>query len=149
MTMLDQIPEGTPVCNVEARPGDGGKFARSGGNSAFVDTRMGDKVRIRLPSGSLKDLPAKCRATIGVLAGHGRTEKPIMKAGAAHKRAKARGEALPNCQRSSHEPSGPPPWREPSSSSRTQLRTEDEPPPGQKVGHIAPRRTGRGRVRKD
>ena len=57
VTMLDQIPEGTPVCNVEARPGDGGKFARSGGNSAFVDTGMGDKVRIRLPSGSLKDLP--------------------------------------------------------------------------------------------
>ena len=44
---------------------------------------MGDKVRIRMPSGSLKDLPASCRATIGVLGGHGRTDKPLMKAGAA------------------------------------------------------------------
>ena len=31
VTTLDRIPEGTPVCNVELRPGDGGKFARSGG----------------------------------------------------------------------------------------------------------------------
>ena len=75
------IPEGTPVCNVELRPGDGGKLARSGGNSAVLETRMEDKVRVRLPSGRLKELNAKCRATIGVLSGHGRTEKPLMKAG--------------------------------------------------------------------
>ncbi|MBR89396.1 MAG: 50S ribosomal protein L2 [Euryarchaeota archaeon] len=149
VTMLDQIPEGTPVCNVEARPGDGGKFARSGGNSAFVDTRMGDKVRIRLPSGSLKDLPAKCRATIGILAGHGRTEKPIMKAGAAHKRAKARGKLYPTVSGVAMNPVDHPHGggnhqavHGPNSVPRTA-------PPGQKVGHIAPRRTGRGRVRKD
>ena len=51
VTSLSGIPEGTPVCNVEARPGDGGKFARSGGNSAIVESRTGDRVRIRLPSG--------------------------------------------------------------------------------------------------
>ncbi|DAC36749.1 MAG TPA: 50S ribosomal protein L2, partial [Candidatus Thalassarchaeaceae archaeon] len=95
VTNLSEIPEGTPICNVEGRPGDGGKFARSGGNSATLETRMGDRVRVRLPSGSLKDLPAACRATIGVLAGHGRTEKPLMKAGAAHYRAKARGKLYP------------------------------------------------------
>ena len=95
VTTLGQIPEGTPVCNVELRPGDGGKLARSGGNSALLETRMGDKVRVRLPSGRLKELHSKCRATIGVLAGHGRTEKPLMKAGAAHYRAKARGKLYP------------------------------------------------------
>ena len=84
VTTLDKIPEGTPVCNVELRPGDGGKLARSGGNSAILETRMEDKVRVRLPSGRLKELNSKCRATIGVLSGHGRTEKPLMKAGAAH-----------------------------------------------------------------
>ena len=70
VTTLDQIAEGTQICNVELRPGDGGKIARSGGNSAMIDTRMGDYVRIQLPSGRTKDLPAKCRATIGVLGGH-------------------------------------------------------------------------------
>ena len=95
VTSLSGIPEGTPVCNVESRPGDGGKFARSGGNSAIVESRTGDRVRIRLPSGRVKELPANCRATIGVLSGHGRTEKPLMKAGAAHHRAKSRGKMYP------------------------------------------------------
>ena len=81
VTILGSIPEGTPVSNVESRPGDGGKFARSGGNSAIVESRTGDKVRIRLPSGRIKELLSTCRATIGVLGGHGRTEKPLMKAG--------------------------------------------------------------------
>ena len=46
VTTLAQIPEGTQICNVELRPGDGGKIARSGGNSAMIDTRMGDYVRV-------------------------------------------------------------------------------------------------------
>ena len=37
VTKLSQIPEGTPISNIEARPGDGGKFARSGGNSAVLE----------------------------------------------------------------------------------------------------------------
>ena len=76
ITTLANIPEGTAVNNVELRPGDGGKIARSGGNSAIVEGAVGDKIRVRLPSGSLKMLPSTCRATIGVLAGHGRSEMP-------------------------------------------------------------------------
>jgi|TARA_B110000914_G_C15513056_1_gene471837 large subunit ribosomal protein L2 len=147
VTTLEQIPEGTPVCNVELRPGDGGKLARSGGNSAILETRMGDKVRVRLPSGRLKELHSKCRATIGVLAGHGRTEKPLMKAGAAHYRAKARGKAYPTVSGVAMNPVDHPHGggnhqavHGPSSVSRNA-------PPGQKVGNIAPRRTGRGRTR--
>ena len=149
VTTLDQIPEGTQICNVEARPGDGGKIARSGGNSAMVDTRMGDYVRIQLPSGRSKDLPAKCRATIGVLGGHGRTEKPLMKAGAAHHRAMARGKLYPTVSGVAMNPVDHPHGggnhqavHGPSSVSRNA-------PPGQKVGNIAPRRTGRGRSKKE
>ena len=145
VTTLSQIPEGTAISNVECRPGDGGKFARSGGNNAMLETRMGDKVRVRLPSGNLKDLPAKCRATIGVLAGHGRTEKPLMKAGAAHYRAKARGKLYPSVSGVAMNPVDHPHGggnhqavHGPNSVARTA-------PPGQKVGHIAPSRTGRGR----
>ena len=70
ITSLGNIPEGTAINNLELRPGDGGKIARSAGNSCIVESRIGEKVRVRLPSGSLKELPANCRATIGVLAGH-------------------------------------------------------------------------------
>jgi|TARA_Y100000780_G_scaffold163046_1_gene147897 large subunit ribosomal protein L2 len=147
VTTLGQIPEGTPICNVECRPGDGGKLARSGGNSARLEARMDDKVRVRLPSGKHKDLPSKCRATIGVLSGHGRTEKPLMKAGAAHYRAKARGKPYPTVSGVAMNPVDHPHGggnhqavHGPSSVSRNA-------PPGQKVGNIAPKRTGRGRSR--
>ena len=147
VTSLEQIPEGTPICNVECRPGDGGKLARSGGNSATLEARMDDKVRIRLPSGKHKDLPSKCRATIGVLSGHGRTEKPLMKAGTAHYRAKARGKPYPTVSGVAMNPVDHPHGggnhqavHGPSSVSRNA-------PPGQKVGNIAPKRTGRGRSR--
>ena len=147
VTKLSEIPEGTPICNVESRPGDGGKFARSGGNSAVLETRMGDKVRIRLPSGSLKDLPASCRATIGVLGGHGRTDKPLMKAGAAHYRAKARGKLYPTVSGVAMNPVDHPHGGGNHQAVHGPNSVSRNAPPGQKVGNIAPRRTGRGRTR--
>merc|ERR1712060_531474 len=41
----------------------------------------GKKTCIRLPSGSRKTVPSKCRAVIGICAGGGRMDKPILKAG--------------------------------------------------------------------
>ena len=149
VTTLDQIPEGTQICNVEARPGDGGKIARSGGNSAMVDTRMGDYVRIQLPSGRTKDLPAKCRATIGVLGGHGRTEKPLMKAGAAHHRAKARGKLYPTVSGVAMNPVDHPHGGGNHQAVHGPNSVSRHAPPGKKVGNIAPRRTGRGRTKKE
>jgi len=140
VTTLAQIPEGTPVCNVELRPGDGGKLARSGGNSALLETRMGDKVRVRLPSGRLKELHSKCRATIGVLAGHGRTEKPLMKAGAAHYRAKARGKLYPTVSGVAMNPVDHPHGGGNHQAVHGPNSVSRNAPPGQKVGHIAPRR---------
>ena len=145
VTALSQIPEGTPICNVEARPGDGGKFARSGGNNAMLETRMGDKVRVRLPSGALRDLPSHCRATIGVLAGHGRTEKPLMKAGTAFHRAKARGKLYPTVSGVAMNPVDHPHGGGNHQAVHGPNSVSRNAPPGQKVGHIAPSRTGRGR----
>ena len=147
VTLLSQIPEGTPICNIEARPGDGGKFARSGGNSATLEARMDDRVRVRLPSGRIKDLPAKCRATIGVLSGHGRTEKPLMKAGAAHYRAKARGKPYPTVSGVAMNPVDHPHGGGNHQAVHGPNSVSRNAPPGKKVGNIAPRRTGRGRVR--
>jgi len=96
ITSIGNIPEGTAINNLELRPGDGGKVARSAGNSCYVEAKIGEKVRIRMPSGSLKELPANCRATIGVLAGHGRDEMPLRTAGAAYYKAKARGKLYPH-----------------------------------------------------
>ncbi|RHY29579.1 hypothetical protein DYB32_005036 [Aphanomyces invadans] len=57
---LSQLPEGTIVCNVEARIGDKGKYARCSGDYAVIVTHDEDKgkTKIRLPSGSKKTIPS-------------------------------------------------------------------------------------------
>ena len=77
---LADIPEGTLVHNVEALPGDGGKFVKTAGSSGTVVSR-GDKVNVLLPSGTIKEFSPDCRAAIGVVAGGGRGDKPLAKAG--------------------------------------------------------------------
>jgi len=80
ITKLSNIPEGTPVHNIEAKPGDGGKFAKVAGASATLISR-GEMVKIMMPSGELKDFHPNCRAVIGAVAGGGRGDKPLAKAG--------------------------------------------------------------------
>ncbi len=146
VTTIGNIPEGTPVNNLELRPGDGGKVARSGGASCVVESRMeGGRIRVRLPSGKTKDLPEKCRATIGVLAGHGRSEKPLMKAGAAHYKAKARGKQYPKVSGVAMNPVDHPHGGGNHQAVHGPNSVARGAPPGSKVGHIAPSRTGRGR----
>jgi large subunit ribosomal protein L2 len=141
---LAEIPEGVPVCNVESSPGDGGKFARSSGVSANLITHDRNAAVVELPSGEVKRLSPDCRATIGVVAGGGRTEKPMVKAGNKHHKMKARGTKWPNVRGVAMNAVDHPfggggrqhPGR-PKSVSRNA-------PPGRKVGDISSRRTGRG-----
>ena len=71
---LANIPEGTLVHNVEGQPGDGGKFVKTAGSRGKV-------VVLTMPSGELKEFNPNCRAVIGVVAGGGRIDKPLGKAG--------------------------------------------------------------------
>ncbi|MFB6489850.1 MAG: 50S ribosomal protein L2 [Thermoproteus sp. AZ2] len=141
---LNKLPEGTMVFNVEKLPGDGGKYARSGGSYAVVLTHRLDvgKTSIRLPSGRVIDVDSRARATVGIVAGGGRIEKPMLKAGAKYYRARAKAWKWPTVRGKamsayahphgggSHPKGGTPVPR--------------TAPPGQKVGFIASRCTGRG-----
>ena len=80
MLALANIPEGTLVNNIEGQPGDGGKFVKTAGASALVVSR-GKVVVLNMPSGELKEFNPACRAAIGVVAGGGRIDKPLGKAG--------------------------------------------------------------------
>ncbi|MCL2509673.1 MAG: 50S ribosomal protein L2 [Methanomassiliicoccaceae archaeon] len=80
ITRLFMIPEGTAIHNIEGKPGDGGKYAKTAGSSATIVSR-GEKVVILMPSGALKEFNPNCRAAIGVVAGGGRGDKPLAKAG--------------------------------------------------------------------
>ena len=141
---LAEIPEGVPVCNVEANPGDGGTYARASGVSARVVTHDRDVTAVQLPSGEVKRLDPDCRATIGVVAGGGRTEKPIVKAGKKHHKVRSRSITWPRVRgvamNAVDHPFGGGGRQHPG---RPKSVSRDAPP-GRKVGDIASRRTGRG-----
>jgi large subunit ribosomal protein L2 len=92
---LSEIPEGYPIFNIEAGFGDGGSAVRASGACAFVVSKAGGKVLVKLPSGAMRHFDGRCRATIGCVAGGGRLEKPLLKAGKGHYRNIARGHWYP------------------------------------------------------
>ena len=64
---LSEIPFGTLIHNIELRPGQGGKMARSAGSYAQLMTRDGKYAVIKLPSGETRMLLQTCKATIGIV----------------------------------------------------------------------------------
>lgn len=97
ITNLRNIPEGSSVHSVEYVENDGGKIAIiAGAFCAVVNHRKeSQQTVIKLPSGIKKILPSSARAIIGLVAGAGVTEKPILKAGVAHYLRKSRGQLFP------------------------------------------------------
>lgn len=140
---ISKIPEGTPVCNIESIPGDGGKFARASGVYAILIAHERGRSLVQMPSGKLKWFNSSCMATIGVVAGGGRIDKPFVKAGKKYHRMKARAGKYPRVRGvamnsvdhpfggGNHQHTG-----KPKTSSRNA-------PPGRKVGSIAAKRTGK------
>lgn len=64
---LGNIPTGLAVHNIELVPGGGGKLVRAAGASAQVMAREQTYVYVMLPSGEVRKIHARCRATIGTL----------------------------------------------------------------------------------
>ncbi len=62
---LSSIPVGTVVHNVELRPGQGGQMARSAGSSVQLMAKEGKYATLRMPSGEMRMVLDRCRATIG------------------------------------------------------------------------------------
>ncbi|KAG5460188.1 MAG: ribosomal protein rpl8, partial [Olpidium bornovanus] len=94
---LASMPEGTIVSNVEEKVGDRGALARTSGNYATVIGHNPDegKTRVKLPSGAKKVISSRCRATVGIVAGGGRIDKPLLKAGRAYHKYKVKRNSWP------------------------------------------------------
>ncbi|MEM0093534.1 MAG: 50S ribosomal protein L2 [Thermofilum sp.] len=138
---IGNVPEGTMVCNIEVRPGDGGKLARSSGAYALVLAHSGGKTLIQLPSRKVKEVESDARVTIGIVAGGGRVEKPFLKAGKVHHLSKSKSFKYPTVRGKAMSPYAHPAGG--GSHPKGLTPAPRNAPPGQKVGHIAPRRTGR------
>jgi large subunit ribosomal protein L2 len=62
---LRNIPVGTVIHNIELRPGGGAKIARSAGTSVQLVAREGRFAQLRMPSGEIRNVDVRCRATVG------------------------------------------------------------------------------------
>jgi large subunit ribosomal protein L2 len=62
---LRNIPVGTTVHAVELRPGGGAKLGRSAGARIQLVAREGKMATVRLPSGEMRMVDVRCRATVG------------------------------------------------------------------------------------
>ncbi|MBI4152092.1 50S ribosomal protein L2 [Candidatus Woesearchaeota archaeon] len=142
---LQQIPEGTLIHNIELRPGDGGKLVRSSGSFAKVIARSEKDVRVLLPSRKEKLFSPDCRASIGTIAGSGRTEKPFLKAGTRYLKMRVRNKLYPHVCGISMNAVDHPFGGKCSHIKGRPTQSPRNAPPGRKVGKIAPRRTGRKR----
>lgn len=140
---LQKIPEGVPVCNIESKPNDGGQFARASGVYATVVSHDKGKTVVQMPSGEMKWLNSKCRATIGIVAGGGRLDRPFLKAGKKYHKMKTRAAKYPRVRGVAmnvvDHPFGGGNRQHPGRPTTVGRNA----PPGRKVGQIAARRTGR------
>ena len=140
---LASIPEGTLVFNIELVPGDGGRFCRTSGVCGRVIAKTSSTVKVLLPSRQEKEFQAQCRATIGMVAGGGRVEKPFLKAGKRYHQMRARNKLYPRVKGNAQNAVDHPFGNKRSSRKAKQKAVGHFAPPGRKVGKLWPRRTGR------
>jgi large subunit ribosomal protein L8e len=138
------MPEGTIICNIEEQPGDRGSLARTSGNYATIIGHNHDdgKTRIKLPSGSKKVILSTCRATIGIVAGGGRIDKPLLKAGRAYHKYRVKRNSWPKTRGVAMNPVDHPHGGGNHQHIGHASTIARSAVPGQKVGLIAARRTG-------
>uniref|UniRef100_A0A0D3E3D1 Large ribosomal subunit protein uL2 C-terminal domain-containing protein n=1 Tax=Brassica oleracea var. oleracea TaxID=109376 RepID=A0A0D3E3D1_BRAOL len=126
---LRAIPEGAVVCNVEHHVGDRGVLARASGDCAIVISHNPDNDTTR--------------AMIGQVAGGGRTEKPMLKAGNAYHKYRVKRNSWPKVRGVAMNPVEHPHGGGNHQHIGHASTVRRDAPPGQKVGLIAARRTGR------
>ena len=94
---MENMPVGTIIHNVEMKPGRGGQMARAAGTYVQLIGKDSGYAQIRLTSGELRMVPAKCMATVGAVSNADNKNQNISKAGRSRwlgKRPKVRGVAM-------------------------------------------------------
>jgi len=142
---VGQMPEGAIISNVEERPGDRGKLARASGDYCTIVSHNPDtnQTRLRLPSGAKKIILSTSRAQVGIIAGGGRIDKPVLKAGRSYWKYKAKRNSWPKVRGVAMNPVEHPHGGGNHQHVGHATTVKRDSPPGKKVGLIAARRTGR------
>ena len=139
---LRYIPIKTRVYCIESRPGDGGIFIKTGGSSGMVNKVIGDYTFVLMPSKKEKKFNSKCRAIVGVVAGAGRLDKPILKAGKRHHMKRSKGKLWPRTSAVKMNVVDHPFGSGRAKNPKSKIAKRNAPP-GRRVGLLRPRRTGK------
>ncbi len=140
---LKNVPLGTQVYNLEINPGDGGKMTRTSGSSSTVFKKHDfNKISVLMPKKREVLLSGDCRVTIGTIAGAGRTLKPFVNAGAKFYKMKSRNKLWPRTSAVKMNAVDHPFGSGRGKRIKSKIAKRNAPP-GARVGHIRPRRTGR------
>ncbi len=142
---LKSLPEGSIIFNIESVPGDGGRFVRASGGMARIVGKMPSKVIVQLPSKKRRTFNPDCRATLGVVAGGGRREKPLLKAGTKFHLMKAKNKYWPSVSGAAMNAVDHPLGGKRSGRKGRPTIAPKNAPPGRKVGMLRPRHTGRNK----
>lgn len=141
VAQLKNLPVGTSVFAIEKSPHSGPKFCRTPGSFATVSSVDEKKIILKMPSKKTIELHPDCRASVGIPAGDGRSEKPWLKAGkkwiAMHRRGKLYPRTSGVAMNAIDHPFGGP--TKPGKS----MSTSRHAPPGRKVGSWGARRSGK------
>ncbi len=78
---LAHIPVGMPIHNIELQPGGGGKIVRGAGTAAYIQSKEGKFVAVKLPSGEIRLINSRCFATIGQVSNLDHKNRQLGKAG--------------------------------------------------------------------
>ena len=100
---LSEIPVGTLVHNIEMQPGKGGQIAKTAGAAAQLMAKEGKYATLKLPSGEMRYILARCKATVGQV---GNLDHELISLG-----KKASYGQTSRSARCCNEPERPPSWR--------------------------------------
>lgn len=140
---LKNISTGTRIYNIEKNPGDGGKMMRSAGSSATLFKQYPhNKISVLMPSKKEVKLSGDCRATIGEIAGSGRTLKPFITAGKKYYKMKARSKLWPRTSAIKVNAVDHPFGSGRGKRIKSKIAKRNAPA-GRRVGHLRPVRTGK------
>jgi len=139
---LRDIPEGAEIMNIEHVPGDGGRYCRTSGAFASIVTKTAADAIVLLPSKKQRVFSLNCRALIGVAAGSGRKEKPVLKAGNKHFLKRMKNKRWPNPSGAAQNAVDHPFGNKRTSRKGKRKAVSKHAPPGRKVGSLWPRSRG-------
>ena len=140
---VKSVPIGTRVFNIERNPGDGGKMTRTAGGSAIVHkVYEHNKMGVLMPNKNEVVLDGNCRVTIGTISAQGKKLKPFINAGKMFYAKKAKGKLWPRTSAVKMNAIDHPFGSGRGKRIKSKIAKRNAPP-GARVGHIRPRRTGR------